>query len=47
MESFLEKASSALQSLVTAGSGALDAYASYIEDCLRLSREMLRRLESH
>jgi hypothetical protein len=33
LEKFLSRAPRALDSLVTAGAGALDAHAGYLEDC--------------
>jgi hypothetical protein len=40
MEQFLKIAPGALEVLVAAGAGALDAYASYIEDCVQLAQAM-------
>ncbi len=40
LEQFLKTAPGALEPLVAAGAGALDAYASYIEDCLQLATVM-------
>ena len=41
LEKFLSRAPQALDSLVTAGAGALDAYARYLEDCMAMTKKYL------